>query len=91
MNAALVRALLFLENEPSPSQLFSVYIGSDRQGLGSATHVFWGKYSQFLIVIYDKQWSRKPIGLNYIIYLALNKRATVLNSIYEELWTHKNK
>ena len=48
MNAALVRALLFLENEPSPSQLFSVYIGSDREGLGSATHVFWGSTTNFL-------------------------------------------
>ena len=48
MNAALVRALLFLENEPSPGQLFSVYIGSDGQGLRSATHVFWGSTANIL-------------------------------------------
>ena len=32
MNAALVRALLFLENEPSPGQLFSVDIMAVRHG-----------------------------------------------------------
>ena len=80
MYAAQIRVLLFWKTE---HQLFSVDIRADRQGHRTATHVF-GKYSQFLLVLRILTMVWNTIRLYFIKYLALHKRATVLNAWYEE-------